>query len=165
MNRYDAGAIHSRGQEFPLTVDDSGVFRTNIGAETIRGTTREEVATAVNKRTREAQATVEVPYCQLEGGRGAPYKVTYWVATGIHGGSRNVIVRPGVPGDTGKAEQRRDHMHGVTLAPLTEGEAAELVALAQARDDAARQYSAFFDRHCISDLPRRVRDEIAARTS
>jgi hypothetical protein len=139
---YEAGKINVKGVDYNVFTEDNGDWVTHIPGshEKVTSTTKGGLADAIRRATRKAQLRVEVPFTQLETSDDA--KVRHGVATGIHAGTRNVLVT----WDDGAKVQITGYS-GTTVPRLSNEETAQYEDILRRYREAGRQKYAFEQAH------------------
>ena len=145
--QYPAGTITVRGVEVEVFTDSDGTwiaYPTGSGSKVTAGT-RAGLKAELSKALRAASLTVAVPFLAQEGKR-----IMRGVATGLHSGSRNVLVT--WPGD------RKDQVAKYDTRPFLDGDAdpGRWQALIDERDRTARELREYIEAHKIK-LPDAVK--------
>jgi hypothetical protein len=163
---YPAGNIEVRGEQIPVQVTDRGYWTaTNGDGTTHSSSTKDELYKLMMRATVRKTVKVEVPFVTLEGSKwakpGDPRHVRLGTATGIHQGTRDILVtwhddRRETKGTTGR------HVTA-TLQPLSAEEGAEWVRLDLEARRARTALGAFEEAHKLY-LAVAVAEAVEAKT-
>jgi hypothetical protein len=161
---YPCGVISIRETEYPLTVDDSGIFSSKIGAKQYHARTRDELHDVMMAETKRASARVSVPFTAVsQRGYDTKRVLRTGVATGIHSSNGNLLIRFD---DSRHAEQMDAHRRLGTPRDFygpdfSQEQFAELERLRRADIEASNALAAFRQEHAL-DLTQAVRDAVEA---
>lgn len=135
-----------RGTEVEVFVTYNGGWTASLDGTNYSGDSRDDLRERLMQASRKKAVKVEVPFSLLSSNgtwRQGPvsYDITNGLATGIHQGTRKVLVKLSRYGRM-VSEQWEGNSNN-TFRPLTSEEGERLMALAQARDEADRAYSEY----------------------
>jgi len=140
------GKIRVRDAEYEVDITLDGIFWVVVNNEKLSDSSLEGLRKKMIVATKRPAAKVSVPFVSVEGVRG--------VATGIHGSTRNILVR----WENGKTEQL-NHWSGLILDDLTPQENEERHDLRARYDNASKALKKFQSDHRF-DLLRAVQDAV-----
>jgi hypothetical protein len=131
MTMYEAGSITKHGVEIPVRVDDQGRWYATYEGNSVNASSKSALAAQVGKLAKKATVKVDIRFTTLNRRIGGIHgSIARGTATGIHGSTRNVLVR----WDAGASEQLTNWL--TTLPDLTPDEATTWVALDAASQEA-----------------------------
>lgn len=158
MQEYPAGAIEVRGTRYPVTVSDSGYWSATIeGDREYASLTKEELRKSVMAGTLRKRAVIDVPFRVLDHDRTAGWQVRHGTVTGKHAGTGQYLVTWA----NGRKTQEDFRYGTATLRPLSGGEEARWIELAEASRLAAKALKAFEGEHGFT-LSKEVGEAIEA---
>lgn len=148
MAEYPAGEITRNGITVPIWVDDDGYWLAELGDRKSGYTTKAGLETAVARYAKRCATKVEVSFVQYRESSQGVAVFREGVATGLHGGTGNVLAEWA---DGGKGQITYVH-DSVFLASLTEAEKAELRQLAAEMHQLREKRDAIFKGRRIDNL-------------
>ena len=142
-DELEVRAIETAGATWKAFVDRSGQFRAHHPLHgDVKGMRWDELEEKARKATAAGRVKVSVPYARMAH-LSKGWRVVTAEATGIHGGSGNILVRD----HNGKAGQLDGYGARGFFRPPSPEDAAEMVRLADARDKADLDLRALVGRH------------------
>lgn len=140
-----------RDKYYKVDLDWHGKFTATVNGSVVESTTRSGLEEAIKRMTKEKHITVSYPFCAFD-----REEVIRGVATGVHTGNGNVIVK----WEGGKTEQINAYHRSSYMRNLTATEVTKLKKLSAAYSKVEHEFVTFKDSLNI-DLLNEVRAEIA----
>lgn len=163
---YEAGTVTKNGVEVSVKVDSDGRWHASVGDDNLFAMTKDELVKKIDKATKKVSQSVSIPFTQVQFEQRHDgqviRKVRQGVATGIHSGNSNILVK-WENGD--KAQLDRWSNGGRDkFVPLSPEEADEYARLYVAQVKAQRAVSEWEKAHKI-DLRQKVTEALAKAAS
>lgn len=145
------------GRRVEIIVEDDGRFVASCDGDEWRDVTYSGVLDKVRRDLRKSRVRIAIPATMVGSelhkpkygrphARAATAGVRHFTITGMHGRTRNVLVKWE---DTGESEQLRYYGSGNIVRRLTAADVSEFVTLAKERDRANKAYDAFIEKRAL----------------
>ena len=155
---YPAGQLTVKGITVEIWTTGQGKWITRLQGVKIEAETRDKLKQALARAIRAQHVTVEVPFVATEGRShgGSRTVVKRGTATGVHAGSRNVLVA--------WADGPRGQLSGFSSDTVLDGETdpEEWQRLLDAELEASRALAAYVKAHKLASLYKLVTDAVHA---
>jgi hypothetical protein len=146
MSNYPAGMITISEKDYPIEVDDWG--RWICPSLAVEAPTRDGLEEKAKRAAAKAKVKVEVPFTAFRQRHfGGPAIFADYTASGVHGGTGNVMMRDD---KTGKSLQFLSYDHGKALRRLTDEEKQEGHHLLEAHTAAKRAWDTWLSDHSLN---------------
>lgn len=158
MPQYKAGSVTRNGVEVPIFVDDYGRWGANYAGSELRADTRDKLADAIGRATKQTAARVSVPFVMTTDNNTSYSEgiaVKRGVATGRHSANGNILVTWTARGKETREQLTFSYNSVFLPGDMTDEQLEEFHQLSAAKSRANRAHADFVRKHQI-DLNKEV---------